>query len=101
MPLTVKLPHFAMSFVGMIDIAAVDAASTRPQIRPIRGSFRVDRLPPVAISTVPTNANATPTASRRPGSRRPRMQTNPSTNSRFRLCSTVAVPEFVQSMANR
>ena len=35
------------------------------------------------------------------GSRRPRRHTTPKTNSRFRLCSTVAVPELVQLIDSR
>ena len=61
----------------------------------------MERSPPVAISTVPVNANATPMLSRSPGQRRPRMHTYASTNSRFNVCNTVAVPEFVQSIADR
>ena len=101
MPLTARLPHRATSLAGRIDSAAVHAASARPHSNPTSGSFSVERSPPVAISTVPVNANATPMLSRSPGQRRPRMHTYASTNSRFNVCNTVAVPEFVQSIADR
>lgn len=101
MPLTVKLPQRSMSLTGRNTMAAVDAALIAPQIRPTNGSFSVVKSPPVAISTVPAKASATPMPSRTPGSRRPRRHTTPKTNSRFRLCSTVAVPELVQLIDSR
>ena len=100
-PLTVKLPYRPITLTGRIDIVAVANASPRPHIRPARGKVSVVRSPPVAISTVPMNASATPNVSRLPGSRRPRRHTHASTNSRFRVCNTVAVPELVHLMAFR
>ena len=95
------LPHRCTSRIGRIDIAPVAAALISPHTSPMAGSFSVDQSPPVAMSTVPTNASATPALSRSPGRRRPRMQTNSSTNSRFSDCSTVAVPAFVQLIEER
>ena len=63
MPLVTKLPHFAIIAVGMIDSADVPMAFTNPHTSPCAGNASVDRLPPVAMSTVPMKASATPIAS--------------------------------------
>ena len=98
MPLVTKLPHLAIIAVGMIDSADVAMALANPHARPCGGNARVDRLPPVAMSTVPMKASATPIVSRLRGMRWLMMHTQASTTSKFRLCRMVAVPELVQLM---
>ncbi|RYQ49113.1 hypothetical protein PG1629B_0137 [Bifidobacterium pseudolongum subsp. pseudolongum] len=101
MPLTTKLPYFAMSLTGMIARHAHANASARPHSSPGSGNDSAPKSPPVASSHTPVNASATPTTSRALGRRRPRTHTYPSTISRFTVCSTVAVPAFVQWIENR
>ena len=85
----------------MIAIAALPSALASPQARPGSGREIDDRLPPVAISTVPITASITPIVSMTVGNRLPCTHTYSNTNRRLRLCNTVAVPALVQWIACR